>query len=565
MSRKHLLIVSLLVTVPLLVFLWLGQRLVRSEQEHMQRQFQELLRANLGEVDRTIASYFATQEQRLLLLELGNATLEQLRSIVREEATFEQIVLLDSDGVPMFPNQPLSRREADYLMKIQRVLMDRNLMRLAGGHEPIDRSTAPEPTQQLASPPTVTKTALKSLSNPQAAQNTRSPRSPGYGWYTWYWGKGLQLLHWHGLEDGRVLAVGLPRARWMADIIALLPDSTQDVTAPAQIRLVDAEARTVYQWGTKALPSDAQPIASLHLSAPLRPWQLQHFGPSQPLNAGSSAFLLNLVAAGGFLTAGLLGLAIYLSREIGRHMREARQRVSFVNQVSHELKTPLTNIRMYADLLEQDLQLMEPDENDRARAHLSVITSESSRLGRLINNVLSLARLRRDATQMRRQVGSVDRIIHGVVDQFRPSLNELKIAVLLDLETKPPVMVDVDAVEQMLGNLFSNVEKYAADGPHLRISSRRREEMTIIDVVDTGPGVPPEFAQRVFEPFERASNHLESAAGTGIGLAIAQGLARRHGGDLVLVEKNDGAHFRLSIHTPSADQADNVQSEREPP
>lgn len=207
---------------------------------------------------------------------------------------------------------------------------------------------------------------------------------------------------------------------------------------------------------------------------------------------------------------------------------------------------------------------MEPDESDRARAHLSVITSESSRLSRLINNVLSLARLRRDATRMRRQVASVDRIINGVVDQFRPSLNELKIAIWLDLETPQPVMVDVDAVEQMLGNLFSNVEKYAADGPQLRISSRRYEELTVIDVVDAGPGIPKEFAQRVFVPFERASNQLESATGTGIGLAIAQGLARRHGGDLVFVEKNEGAHFRLSIHTPSADQADNARSEREP-
>ena len=207
---------------------------------------------------------------------------------------------------------------------------------------------------------------------------------------------------------------------------------------------------------------------------------------------------------------------------------------------------------------------MEPDENDRARAHLAVITSESSRLSRLINNVLSLAQLRRDATQMRCQVASVDQIINGVVDQFRPSLDELKIAILLDLETQQPVMVDVDAVEQMLGNLFSNVEKYAAEGPQLRITSRRYEELTVIDVVDAGPGIPPEFAQRVFVPFERASNHLESATGTGIGLAIAQGLARRHGGDLVLMETSDGAQFRLSIHTPAADQADNAQHEREP-
>ena len=97
MSRKHLLILSLLVAVPLLVFLLLGNRLVRGEQERTQRQFQELLRANLGEVDRAITGYFATQEQHLLLEDLGKASVERLRSILRQEATIEQILVLDCD------------------------------------------------------------------------------------------------------------------------------------------------------------------------------------------------------------------------------------------------------------------------------------------------------------------------------------------------------------------------------------------------------------------------------------------------------------------------------------
>ena len=564
MSRKHLLILSLLVVVPLAVFFWLGLRLVSNEQERTQRQFEELLRANLSEVDRAVAGHFASQERALLRGELQNTSTDNLRSLLRKEAAFEQILVLDQDGFPIFPDEPRSRRETEYLIKIKQVLTDRDLVRLASAAAP-DATNVLDTTRKRKLPAPVTKAALKSSpSNQQALANTASQPNQGYGWYTWYWGKGLQILHWRRLDDGRVLAVGLQRARWIADVISVLPDTTagsdQDA-APALIRLVDAKGRTVYQWGTKSIPDDLPPIATLNLRAPLRPWQLQHFGPSRPLHTSSSGLLINLIAAGGFLGAGLLGLAIYLSREVGRQMREARQRVSFVNQVSHELKTPLTNIRMYADLLEQDLAQIEPEPTERAQSHLSVITSESSRLGRLINNVLSLARLRRGATQIRRQPACVDKIIRGVVDQFRPSLDQLEIEVSIDLDTADWVVVDTDAVEQMLGNLISNVEKYAKSGKRLRITSFREQEMIVIDVADDGPGIQPEFTRKIFEPFERASDQVEAAAGTGIGLAIAQGLARGHGGDLTLIPSQSGACFRLSIHAPAANQLHTKKTE----
>jgi len=245
-----------------------------------------------------------------------------------------------------------------------------------------------------------------------------------------------------------------------------------------------------------------------------------------------------------------MALAYYLSRGIGRQMREARQRVNFVNQASHELRTPLTNIRLYADLLDQDLQRIDPEEDDRAKSHLAVITSESSRLSRLINNVLTFARLNRDANPVRPQRSSVDDVIREVVEQFSPSLERLDIEVTLHLDADQEVRLDVDALEQILGNLINNVEKYAADGKHLQISSRHQQGTTCIDIADAGTGISPGFAKRIFDPFERASDHIEAATGTGIGLAIARGLSRRCGGDLVLLESLMGASFRLTIVTP---------------
>lgn len=339
----------------------------------------------------------------------------------------------------------------------------------------------------------------------------------------------------------------------MADVIAELPDSSfesESRSAPSQIRLVDSDEDIVYLWGARSNPkTTSEPIASLHLSSPLRPWQLQHFGPVSPIKIGMAATKVNLLMAGGILSIGLLGLAVYLGREISRQTREARERVNFVNQVSHELKTPLTNIRMYADLVAKDIERID-SEDERAQSHVKVITSESGRLSRLISNVLTFAGRDRDNSKPRTRETSVDEVIHVVLDQFRPSLDALEFDVVLDLDATQTVMLDADSVEQMLGNLINNAEKYAAEGKHLRIRSRFQNGRTTIDVADAGPGVSAQFAKHLFQPFERASDHIESATGTGIGLTITRSLAQKHGGNLELLESAIGAAFRLTLNTP---------------
>lgn len=565
MQRKHIIVLGLLVVVPLFAFLLLGRRLVQADQARTQRQFESLLDANLATIDRSIRDYFDAVQQRLLVGELDADDVDSLRAFTRFEPLVEQIFLLDSEGTLAYPdpNGSISEREAGYLLKIEQLINDRTLVRQESTEQVIPSTisddTPPSKFRVLLRKRPMKVTLSKGQSVPMADAYTPSSPSSDHGWYTWYWGNGIQLIHWRVLDDDRILAIGLLRARWMADVIAMLPDSVSDEdersTSPAQVRLSDTEGKTVYLWGAnKGIPEDAAPVTSLRLSAPLRPWQLQHFGPSSSLDIGMSGTLINMLAMGGLLASGLLGLAIYLSREIGRETREARQRVNFVNQVSHELKTPLTNIRMYADMLENDLDRIDPDDAN-AQSHLAVITSESGRLSRLINNVLTYARTNHNTAAPRIQSGSVDEVIAVVIEQFRPSLDKLGIEVVLDLDAQDTVALDVDSVEQMLGNLISNVEKYAADGKHMRIASRLRDDETTIDVSDAGAGISPSFAKRIFEPFERASDHIVSATGTGIGLGITRTLARRHGGDLILKESAIGASFRLTLKTPRCDES----------
>lgn len=568
MHRKYVLILALLVVVPLLAFYLLGRQLVEAEQVRTRQQFAAILTSNLASIDSTIGDYFEDTQQRLIGADIDTHKVDSIRQFVRSEPIVEQVILLDKNGIPLYPqpNDP-------YLQKISQLIVDRTFVQrsatqLAAAQQNIATHAASQstitklaplgdqPVELIIHPPNSDSTSIKlprGENDGNYMGNTGYIGSQDFGWYGWYWGNGLQLVHWQKLEDNRTLVVGLKRARWMADIIGVLPDSNPnsvDRTAPSQIRLLDMDGDLVYLWGAnKDVAVDAEPATQLRLSAPLGPWQLQHFGPAKPLSLGKSATMINLLGAGGLLFAGLLGLVVFLSREIGRQTREARQRVSFVNQVSHELKTPLTNIRMYADLLEHDLERIDPDD-EKARSHVSVITSESGRLSRLINNVLTLARMNRDAPQATIQPGCVDDVIETVIEQFRPSLDMLGIEVVLNLDAPQRVSLDADTLEQMLGNLISNVEKYAADGKHLRIASHYKNGKTTIDVSDAGPGISHSFAKRVFEPFERASDHIASAAGTGIGLGITRSLARRTGGDLVLRETSIGASFRLTLATP---------------
>jgi Signal transduction histidine kinase len=251
--------------------------------------------------------------------------------------------------------------------------------------------------------------------------------------------------------------------------VGILPETIPEDPHPVQgcIALVDSRGRTVYRWGGYQPVPDETPVAELPLSPPLGSWRLTyHLAP--PARGASLAWSLNvaLVTGLGALVVALAVMGTYLYRESSRAAREALQRVTFVNQVSHELKTPLTSIRMFAELLQDHI-----GDDEKAQRHLNVVVTESHRLTRLIANVLTLGRRQRDQLSIRRSPVVVDDVISAVADRFRPTLAQKKIDILLDLHAADEICVDADAVDQILGNLLSNVEKYASFGRHVTISS----------------------------------------------------------------------------------------------
>lgn len=371
------------------------------------------------------------------------------------------------------------------------------------------------------------------------------------GWFVWYWDRGMNLVYWQRRPSGHIVGAALERARWIADLISWLPESIDQERDSSgfdtTFRVITSSAEPIYNWGANCELNES-PYCEVPLAAPLASWRMQCFVPMAQITAGGSrsaylGFGSGLIA----FALTLCGLTWILYRDYARDMREASQQVSFVNQVSHELKTPLTNIRMYAELLERDLDQVAEEQSAKPRRRLDIINAESQRLSRLIGNVLTFARQRKKTLQS--SPASLDPVtlVNQIADRFGPSLEEK--AIELKLEGQPGTLMNLDAdfIEQILGNLISNVEKYAATGKLLTIRTTAADRNVTIDVIDAGPGIPEKFHSSVFEPFERLNNDLRASSGTGIGLSIARDLARIHGGDVTLEPSASGCWFRARL------------------
>lgn len=525
----------LIVLVPLALAAWLGVKVARDDRALEKHELERLLEGRLVDV-RSRAGQAVARLERELLTGLANAPaeVEGLRELGRETPLARQIFVLGADGQLVFPARTAdaSKQELEFLARTEAIWSGRAVLFRDPGGEGAKSPPA-------AAPPPESRIPGDSLIH-LAAERPQ-------GWISWYWQEGLHLLFWRRSEAGRVVGLEVERVALLARVVAALPTTELE---EGRMRLADSRGAVVHQWGPHDVAGDEVPAAVLPFEHPLDSWRLEYYITPSQRRAFEGGMRLDVIFGIGAVAIALIGLAIYTHREMSRRVREASQRVSFVTQVSHELKTPLTNIRMYAELLEDRLD--DGDDDNARRA--GVIVSESQRLTRLINNILTFARARRGELETLPARIDPNRVVREVLEQFGPALAARDIEVTAALEATGEARADADALDQVLANLVSNVEKYAAAGGALAVQTRDDGARIVIRVSDRGPGIPRAQREAIFKPFYRLSDRLaDGVTGTGIGLSIARELARSMGGDLTLVDAERGACFEISLAAASAD------------
>jgi two-component system, OmpR family, phosphate regulon sensor histidine kinase PhoR len=311
--------------------------------------------------------------------------------------------------------------------------------------------------------------------------------------------------------------------------------------------LRDDQGRVLHQsW---AVARTEEPALRVPLAAALLPgWEVVAFLPlptGKTIN-GSGLWGVGVLLVAIFVAAILAGGSLLLW-QARRSEEEAVQKTSFVANVSHEFKTPLTTIRLYAELLEQG----RVRDATQGGEYLRTIGRETQRLARLVNNALDFSRLEQGKKKYAREEIDLTAALGRLLDTHAPRLAEAGMDLRRDLPAaEVRVSTDRDALEQIVLNLLDNACKYAAGGGEVTVSVEAgKNGGAAVRVADRGPGVPDEHHERIFEKFHRVNDALTAEkTGAGLGLSIARQLARGLGGDLHYVPRaGGGAEFILEL------------------
>ncbi|MEJ2665449.1 MAG: HAMP domain-containing sensor histidine kinase, partial [Spirochaetia bacterium] len=260
--------------------------------------------------------------------------------------------------------------------------------------------------------------------------------------------------------------------------------------------------------------------------------------------AQSTALVLWILIA--FLLVALFLGGVFLTGLLMGQMKLAQQKTNFVANVSHELKTPLTSLRLFAELLRDNRQ---PDAVKR-KQYLETMVSETERLTRLINNVLDFTRMGKGQRNYHPRRCDIGGLCGDIIRAQRARLKHKGFTVKITCPAGPvTARIDEEALKQVMINLLSNAEKYSGNRKSIEVTLSRDTNNVIINILDRGPGIPPRLSEKIFKEFYRVDDSLTAAvSGSGLGLSISRKILRDHGGDIrYLPRSGGGSCFRIFI------------------
>jgi signal transduction histidine kinase len=266
--------------------------------------------------------------------------------------------------------------------------------------------------------------------------------------------------------------------------------------------------------------------------------------PQIPRSAGRRTLTIMLVVLAVIVLLGFFG--IYQSARAMVDLSE--RRAQFVSSVTHELKTPLTNIRMYIEMLEQGIARTA----EREQEYYRILDSEGERLSRLINNVLELSKLEQKQRRVDLQTGTFEDVITEIQAVMAEKIKQEGFVLYVEAGQIGYFRYDREVMLQVLINLIENSMKFGKHDPQREISIRTRREPDGVKIMvsDTGPGIPRRDLKKVFDDFYRVENSLtRTTRGTGIGLALVKKFVGLMDGS-VSAANNEGAGCTITITLP---------------
>jgi signal transduction histidine kinase len=246
----------------------------------------------------------------------------------------------------------------------------------------------------------------------------------------------------------------------------------------------------------------------------------------------------------------ILVLGVYLLIRVSRDIHWFQLRSDFVSGVSHELKTPLSLIRLYSETLADEKQNYPPEERHN---YIRIIARESERLTRLIDNILDFSKIEQGRRRHELQEADLAATVKQTVEDYSEYLFlrgfTVKTGIQPDL---PPVRFNREQVSQMILNLMDNARKYSDKSRLIRVHMWRERNDVVVEIQDYGFGIPAEEQEKIFEPFYRMPKGSEKG-GCGLGLYLVRNVIDGHGGRIEVVSQvGKGSRFRLILPSCAA-------------
>ena len=350
-------------------------------------------------------------------------------------------------------------------------------------------------------------------------------------------------------RDGRTVLAAYTRD---SDVLRrdILATTLGALESPTILAVLDHEDRPVY---SRAPLAAATRLLAVGFREGLPNWRVAAYQPAgaSPRQAVRRQVAVFTAAFGVLLGVIVAGIVVTW-RLMRRETEMARLKSDFVANVSHDLKTPLSVIRMFGETLEMGRIADEAKRQEYYR----MITRESERLSRLIDNVLDFSRIEGGRRVYEKAPAAIEPLIRDTLEAFEYPLAQqgftVDVRVAPDL---PEIELDADAVGQALANLVDNAIKYSADRRALTVEARVADGQLALSVADAGIGIPAAEQGRIFEKFYRAGrSETQGRRGSGVGLALVKHVAEAHGGT-VTVESRAGEGSRFTLRLPVTGRA----------